>query len=159
MIPPRAARIVLPFRRLLPAVLLLGAACHSFRVDPRPVAEIVRAESPKELRVRRTDGSVVTLGKPRLVSDTSRVVGTGSDSSGASDSLVAGTLIERRLATGETARGGGRRNATVLVRTSDIALVEVLRPSRARTWAAVGSVLAFIGLVILVGPYGSGSDY
>lgn len=146
-------------RRLLPALLLLGAACHSWRPDARPIAEIVRAESPKELRVRRTDGSTVTLGAPRMVNDTSRVIGTGSDSAGASDTLVAGTLVERTLASGQAARGGGRRNATVLVRTSDIAAVEVLRPSRARTWAAVGAGAAFVVLVILVGPYGSGSDY
>jgi hypothetical protein len=150
---------VIRLRRLLPALLLVGAACHSWRTDARPVAEIVRADSPAELRVRRTDGSIVTLGKPRLVSDTSRVIGTGSDSAGASDTLVAGSLLDRKLATGETARGGGRRNATVLVRTSDIAAVEVLRPSRARTWAAIGSVAAFIALVVIVGPYGSGSDY
>lgn len=153
--PNTPRRVARPLALLLPIGFGV-AGCHTWRAEARPVTQVVRDQRPRELRLRRTDGSTVTLRDARVVEDTARVYGTGTDSVGASDTLIAGALVARTLAGGEIARGGGRRNAVVLVRQSEISGVEVRERSRSRTWAAVGAGVAFVALVVLLGPTGSG---
>ena len=132
-------------------LLPLASACY--RWTPAPVAPLatVRDVRPSQLRLHRTDGSTVTLRAPRLVTDSTRALGTAGADAGASDTLVAGELLGRTLATGAAARGGGSRNATVLVRASEIRSAEVRRLSPWRTALFValvaggiaGSLVAF----------------
>ena len=140
-------------RALLAALLVSPlAGCYTWRSDPRPVTAVVRDASGTQLRLRRGDGSAVVIRAPRLVTDTSVVLGTGSDTAGASDTLVAGRLVARTLAGGEIARGGGRRDAVVLVRLSDIRRVELRRLAPWRTAAGVTVLAAFLAVPFVFHP-------
>jgi hypothetical protein len=123
-----------PVALLATACLLpLASACYRWTPAPATPLATVRHERPTQLRLHRTDGSTVTLRAPRLVTDSTRALGTSGGDAGASDTLVAGELLGRTLASGEAARGGGSRNATVLVRASEIRSAEVRSLSRWRT--------------------------
>ena len=132
---PRAATLV--------ATLLLAGCYRWIPVAASPL-ETVRTAPPAQLRIHRTDGSTVTLRAPRLVTDSTRAQGTVGALAGASDTLVAGQLLGRTLASGESARGGGSRNAIVLVRASEIESAEVRRFSGWRTGAFVALVVGGI---------------
>jgi hypothetical protein len=114
-------------------LLPLSSACYRWTPAAAAPLATVRDDRPSQLRLHRTDGSTVTLRAPRLVTDSTRALGTSGAESGASDTLVAGELLGRTLATGESARGGGSRNATVLVRASEIRSAEVRTLSGWRT--------------------------
>ena len=146
--------VLRPLRTVFLAAILVAplAACYAWRSDARPVTAVVRDASGTQLRLRRADGSAVVLRAPRLVTDTSVVLGTGSDTAGSSDTLVAGRLVSRTLASGEIARGGGRRDAVVLVRLSDIRRVELRQLQRWRTVAGLGVLAAFLAVPLFVRP-------
>lgn len=134
-------------RRAAAVVMLLPlAGCHRWVPAAGSPVEAVRTGRPGQLLVRRVDGSTVTLRNPRVVTDTTRALGTSAAEPGASDTLLAGELVRRTLASGESARGGGSRNATVLVRANEIRTVETRELSRWRTAAFValagGAILA-----------------
>ena len=114
------------------------AGCHRWVPASGAPIETVRGERPGQILVRRVDGSTVTLRNPRVVTDSTRALGTSGARPGASDTLIAGELVGRTLATGEAARGGGSRNATVLVRASEIRSIETRETSRWRTAAFAG---------------------
>lgn len=153
-------RVAITSRRMRSLALaasacLLPPASACYRWTPAPATPLatVRDERPSQLRLHRTDGSTVTLRAPRLVTDSTRALGSSGGDAGASDTLVAGELLARTLATGEAARGGGSRNATVLVRASEIRAAEVRSLSGRRTALFVALVAG--GIAGSLAAYGS----
>ena len=145
MRPVLSALVARPLGAL--AVLLTVATlagCHRWVPASSSPIETVRGARPGQVLVRRVDGSTVTLRNPRVVTDTTRALGTSGAEPGASDTLIAGELVGRTLATGESARGGGSRNATVLVRASEIRSIETRETSRWRTATFAGIVAGAI---------------
>ena len=118
--------------------LALGSACHRWVAASGSPIETVRNQRPGQLLVHRGDGSTVTLRNPRVITDGTRALGTSAVEPGASDTLIAGELVARTLSSGEAARGGGARSATVLVRASEIRSVELRELDGWRSTAFIG---------------------
>ena len=64
------APLVLP-RSVVATVLLAGqvAGCSSWRVEQAPPEQVLHQRTPTEVRVTRTDGSQLVLGRPRISGD------------------------------------------------------------------------------------------
>ena len=60
-----------PWRTAVASALLVThlSACHSWRVENMPPAQLLQTKAPSEIRVTRADSSTVVLSAPGIVRD------------------------------------------------------------------------------------------